>query len=489
MARKLVYFLLLVGGIWAADHLTQMTLSVLADHDTMLGGRAYQSHLYEDAEDYARSAVWKARWLRPKDRRICNTLNNLALTYSYTGKTWDAISTFAESLSIGEKVLPADSPDLALVRANLGNLYVQQHRYAEAEPLLRAAISTYSHLPVGQREYYWQATAALGAFKRETGHPEEAEKELELALSIFEKDRGGMDREMPHLLCQLAELKSARGDQRATEALLRRAISIGEKTDGPDEAIIAEPLKALGDLYAKTGRAREAATALARAEKILREHPTSQAVQYAIGLRNKAEELRQQNDYEGAAKALLKAHAILLKEVGPEHSYVGRCLEELGVVYRDAGRYALAEQSFQSGLKIFDKPDGSGTEDAADVKADLVLLYFFEGRLEEAFQMASDAEPVYASEFGTESLEYSTLMNRRGLALSGLGRYGEAESDLRRALAIREKKLPPDHPYLVISLDNLAGVLESEGKRSEVAEIDQRIATIKRRQALGAALH
>ena len=43
------------------------------------------------------------------------------------------------------------------------------------------------------------------------------------------------------------------------------------------------------------------------------------------------------------------------------------------------------------------------------------------------------------------------------------GDYGEAEPPLRRALAIREKALGPDHPDVATSLNNLAGLLHDKG--------------------------
>lgn len=42
------------------------------------------------------------------------------------------------------------------------------------------------------------------------------------------------------------------------------------------------------------------------------------------------------------------------------------------------------------------------------------------------------------------------------------GKYAEAEPLYRRALAIQEKTLGPEHPKVAASLNNLAGVLRSQ---------------------------
>ena len=53
-----------------------------------------------------------------------------------------------------------------------------------------------------------------------------------------------------------------------------------------------------------------------------------------------------------------------------------------------------------------------------------------------------------------------------GLAklLRDQGRYGEAESLFRRALAIREQALGPDHPDTATSLNGLAASLPGQGR-------------------------
>jgi tetratricopeptide (TPR) repeat protein len=43
------------------------------------------------------------------------------------------------------------------------------------------------------------------------------------------------------------------------------------------------------------------------------------------------------------------------------------------------------------------------------------------------------------------------------------GRYAEAEPPLKRALAIYEKTLGPDHPSVATGLNNLASLYEDQG--------------------------
>ena len=59
------------------------------------------------------------------------------------------------------------------------------------------------------------------------------------------------------------------------------------------------------------------------------------------------------------------------------------------------------------------------------------------------------------------------LLNNTGGYLNERARYSEAEQLHRRALAVREKALGPDHPDCALSINNLAVVCESQGRYGE----------------------
>ena len=71
---------------------------------------------------------------------------------------------------------------------------------------------------------------------------------------------------------------------------------------------------------------------------------------------------------------------------------------------------------------------------------------------------------------------------RLAASLLGLGelylhrrRYAEAESLLKRGLAIREKALGPEHPDMAGSLNNLAALYDDQGKYAEAEPLVKRV--------------
>jgi tetratricopeptide (TPR) repeat protein len=80
------------------------------------------------------------------------------------------------------------------------------------------------------------------------------------------------------------------------------------------------------------------------------------------------------------------------------------------------------------------------------------------------------AEPLYRralaideKALGPEHPSTAISLNNLGSLLKARGDLAGAEPLYRRALAIDEKALGPDHPYTAVDLDNLAGSLEAKG--------------------------
>ncbi len=74
-------------------------------------------------------------------------------------------------------------------------------------------------------------------------------------------------------------------------------------------------------------------------------------------------------------------------------------------------------------------------------------------------------------------------LNNLALLYAAQGRYAEAEPLYKRALAISEKALGPDHPNVATSLENYAAVLRKTGRTSEAANIEARAKTIRVKHA------
>ena len=80
--------------------------------------------------------------------------------------------------------------------------------------------------------------------------------------------------------------------------------------------------------------------------------------------------------------------------------------------------------------------------------------------------------------------DFAFSLNDLALLYQDQGRYADAEPLCRRALAIEEKTLGPDHPHVAVSLNNLARLYQFQGRYADAEPLYKRSLAI-REQALG----
>ena len=134
-----------------------------------------------------------------------------------------------------------------------------------------------------------------------------------------------------------------------------------------------------------------------------------------------------------AERALATAQAAF----GPDHEQVAQVLNDLGRLYElQQNQIGLAEESYARALAVRERLHSKHAAIA---------------------QSMSNLARVY-------------LAQRR---------YAEAESFYRRALAIIEPEIPPDHPVLLPMLDAYAKALRGNGNAGEADAVEARIARIR----------
>jgi tetratricopeptide (TPR) repeat protein len=97
----------------------------------------------------------------------------------------------------------------------------------------------------------------------------------------------------------------------------------------------------------------------------------------------------------------------------------------------------------------------------------------------------AEAEPLFKraiaigeKTLGPEHPDLAIWLNNLALLYSNQGKYAEAEPLFKRAIAIGEKTLGPEHPDLAIWLNNLASLYSDQGKYAEAEPLYQRAIAI-----------
>jgi tetratricopeptide (TPR) repeat protein len=126
--------------------------------------------------------------------------------------------------------------------------------------------------------------------------------------------------------------------------------------------------------------------------------------------------------------------------------------------------------------------------DAADISAPTARLMTRLGVLLHSKALYAQAEPLHRralaiseKSLGPDHPEVARSLSNLALLLRETNRFGEAEPLLRRALAIIEKSLGPDHPSVAASLSNLTELLRATDRLGEAEPLYRRALAISQK--------
>ncbi len=161
-----------------------------------------------------------------------------------------------------------------------------------------------------------------------------------------------------------------------------------------------------------------------------------------------------------------------------EGSLHSTCLNNLGSLYHDQGKYTKAEPLYKRALKIDEKAFGLDHPFVTSDMNNLAMLYYDQGKYTEAEPLYKRALKVDEKAFGLGHPTVATDLNNLGELYRAQGKYVKAEPMYIRALEINEKSLRKDHPEIAKNLTNLASSYYDQGKYSEAEPLYKRALNI-----------
>ncbi|NQU06328.1 MAG: tetratricopeptide repeat protein [Calditrichaeota bacterium] len=342
---------------------------------------------------------------------------------------------YNKGVKLGEKVLSklkaesdTDPIDIGTSMNSLAELYRNQGRYTEAEPLFNKAFEI--------------CVKALGE-----DHP---------LLAV--------------ILSNLAGLYEDRGKYARAEPLYKKSLSIRIKTLGTYHPSVATNLNNLAGLYGAQGKYVDAEPLYKKSLEIIEEvlgkdHP------YLATMQNNLAGLYQAQDKYAEAEPLYKRSlAIKEKALGEDHPELATTLNDLALLYESMGKYNEAEPLFKKSIEIYKKALGEDHSSMAITLNNLAGLHRAQRRFDEAEPLYEKSLAISEKMFGKDHSKLTTTLNNLAEFYRIQGRYIKAEQYYKRAISIIERKLP-DHPNLAVLLINYALMLDEANRHDEAKQM------------------
>lgn len=294
---------------------------------------------YAEAELFSRPALTiQEKVLGPDHPDVANSLNNLAALLASQGKPTEAESLHRRALAIWERVLEPDHPAVATSLNNLAGLLRVQGKLAEAEPLYRHSLAIREKVLGPDHPSLATSLNSLALLLEDQGKPAEAESLHRRALEIGEKVLGLDHPDVAISLNNLAELLRVQGKLGEAKLLQRRALGIRETVLGPEHPDVATSLNSLSLLLADLGKLAEAEPLQRRALEILEKVLGPEHPDVANSLNNLAGLLADQSKPAEAEPLQRRALAIQEQALGPDHPHVATCLHNLAHLLQSTNR-------------------------------------------------------------------------------------------------------------------------------------------------------
>jgi tetratricopeptide (TPR) repeat protein len=433
-------------------------------------------------------------------------MDTLGTVYMGLGLFGDARPLLDRAVATRRNLAGVDPLELAASLSHQGDLLALQAEFAAGEKAYRDAIRLESARPDDRQSQIELAASlyGLGTLFADDGRNAEAEKSLRDALTLQQALYGASNPDVARTLKDLAHTVADRGDLNAAIPLMQRAVAMQRQLRGQEpHPDLAEALNDMGMLLQRQGD-------LEGTEKYFRESIAMNRRLYgdkhpeiANGLENLASTMQDKGDFAEAERLYRQSLEMRRELLGAVHPDVGHTLfnlaslqfergeskdaianvREVLAIFRKAyppdhpstafalnvmgfwqtmtGNFGEADHFLAEGLAMRRRLFGEGQPDVASSLMMLAILRDAEGQFSEALQLAQTAEGIYTKALSADHWRTAIAQSAEGAALSGLGRYPEAEAALT-------------HSYDILKQDNGAPFVYRTLNRRYMDELHQR---------------
>jgi tetratricopeptide (TPR) repeat protein len=156
-------------------------------------------------------------------------------------------------------------------------------------------------------------------------------------------------------------------------------------------------------------------------------------------------------------------------------------LKNVGLLYRDQGKYEEAEPLLLRALKIHEEQLGENHPDIATSLNNLGLIYQKQEKYEKAECLFLRSLKIFKEQLGENHPNMATSLNNVGLLYRDQGKYEEAEPLLLRALKIFEEQLGENHLNTYNFLNSVAFFYQEQNRYSDAIPLLERWKNIKKK--------
>jgi tetratricopeptide (TPR) repeat protein len=388
------------------------------------------------------------------------------------GKFREAVHAAGRAAAASETLYGADSVETAVALHNHGFLLKRSDQIETARSALERALAIYERQRPAVHEDSRNAAGELGQIYLKAGRATAVASIYARLIARAGAEGDGGHVGVAHLAANQGFLLLGLGKPEESEAAFERAVALYEANGEVTADAYRQVLEALLDRLVGTQReAQAAAKARATIQRLGAMGPPG--VPLAVTLHDRLSQTALEAGRHGEARHEAEAALTLIQGAGASlpRSRPGRpdpsvsALNNLARAHRAEANFAGAEDAYRRAIALL---EASGDNVNTGVVTDnLAVLYLAQDRHDDAERLHKRALHLLEEALGREHASVGRVAGNLGTLLSEAGRHAEAEPLLRRGLAIARAQPAQDPVSIGILEDNLAGLLRETKRRPE----------------------
>jgi len=406
----------------------------------------------------------KQRLHGPDHLEVANSLFNLGVIHTMTGKTAEAEGVFRRVLDIREASLPSGDEAVLEAMNALANVKRAEEDYEGAIEVSRRGLRLAEAAGKPFSNSAKLLRGGLGSSLFHLNRFDEARALLEPQVAHYDSTNHPT---LSSSLNMLANIELSTGDLLRAATLYRRALALEEMRAGPLSRWAIAIRGNCAVVLVRLGEYEEARSLLDTQADHL-ESAGRRDETLGLTYTRLAHVASELGDYERELELRQRSLTILEENLPPQSTRIADALFNLGTVYGNLNRLDDHEAMVQRALEIWTACQLPQYKYLSHCHSALASIAYKRGDLAGAREQTEEALRLVREVTGEDSPQVAEVLDQLGEMLGEEGRFDRARELMEQAIDIVARRIGPAHPLTAGYMAHLAQ-LEFEAGRTSVA--------------------
>jgi tetratricopeptide (TPR) repeat protein len=413
-----------------------------------------QGEYTKAAEYYEKSITIHQKILPANHPSLATSYNNIGLLYRNIGDYSQSLLSFEKAFEMRQKALAPNHPDLAASYNNIGSVYDNMGEYSKALSSYKKALEIRQKILPANHPDLATSYNNIGAVYDSMNEYSKALSSYEKALEILKKTLPANHPSLATSYNNIGLLYRNIGDYSKALSSFEKALEMRGKTLPPNHPDLATSYNNIGLVYENMREYLKALSYYEKALEIFKKILPAHHPDLATSYNNIGGAYQNMGAYSDALSFYKKALEILKNTLPANHPHLTTFYNNTGSVYYSMGEYSKALSYYENALEIGQKTLPANHPDLATSYSNIGNIYYNMSEHSKALSSYKKALEILRT-LPTNHCELATSYNNIGIVYKSMGKYSKALPYIERALDILQRLLPPNHPDLKSVKENI----------------------------------